>query len=257
MIEGELHIARFSAWAPDIRNANEWKEWATGTQAMYTSSTSSKEGVSFKESKAPEITFTDSLFRRRLSQISRMTIQVVHDLLPLDENIKMIFISFRGELARQYKINKMVIEDEAIMPAAFSLSVFNAPIALASIALGLKGGYTAIYPGGNSFATGFATAVAAFLRGTDELLFVYADEDLPLEYKCLSHNTTDLKLPPLAFAILLTRKPCPNSVSLSSIIKTSNDNSGFQSGGISTWQNFNPVDFLKQLILCKEMYASP
>jgi hypothetical protein len=234
MIEDGLFVARFSAWAPNIGNVDEWKEWAAGKRTMHSLYPSI-------ENKAPEIAFTDSLFRRRLSQISKMTIQVVHDLLPLDENTKMIFLSFRGELARQYKINKMVIEDEAIMPAAFSLSVFNAPIALASIALGLKGGYTAIYPGGNSFATGLAVAKAALLSGVDELLFVYADEENPQEYKSLSYGTSDetSSSPPLAFAILLTRKPHLNSVSLSSITNY-----------------FNPEDFLKQLILCKEMYAT-
>jgi hypothetical protein len=240
----EVYIARFSAWAPDIESADEWKEWATGKQIMRSSSTSPDEG------KSPEIAFTDALFRRRLSQISKMTIQVVHDLLPLEEAVRMIFLSFRGEIARQYKINKMVIEDKAIMPAAFSLSVFNTPIALAPIALGLKGGYTAIYPGGNSFAAGLAAAEAALFSGAgDELLFVYADEEVPQEYKCLSRNLAagGTTLPPLAFAILLTRKPHTNAVSLSSITKKGDDN----------LQNFSPADFLRQVILCEEIYASP
>jgi hypothetical protein len=232
MIGEELFIARFSTWAPNT------------------------DGVSSNEGKAPEIAFTDSLFRRRLSQISKMTIQVVHDLLPLDENIKMIFLSFRGELARQYKINKMVIEDKAIMPAAFSLSVFNAPIALASIALGLKGGYTAIYPGKNSFATGLAVAEATLLSGANEVLFVYADEEVPQEYKSLSHSAA-YRAPPLAFALLLTKKPCPNCISLSSIIKKGNDSEGSQSAGFAIRQTFGPIDFLRQIILCKENYASP
>jgi hypothetical protein len=200
MIEDGLYVARFSAWAPNIGNADDWKEWAAGKRTMRSLDSSI-------ENKAPEIAFTDSLFRRRLSQISKMTIQVVHELLPLEENTKMIFLSFRGELARQYKINKMVIEDEAIMPAAFSLSVFNAPIALASIALGLKGGYTAIYPGENSFATGLVMAEAALFSGADELLFVYADEEIPQEYKCLSRGTSDgtSSFSPLAYAVLLAR----------------------------------------------------
>jgi hypothetical protein len=245
MIEEKLHIARFSAWAADIGSTGEWKEWAAGTRVVPPlEGAPSLEGVPSKEGRAPEIAFTDSLFRRRLSQISKMTIQVVHDLLPLDEAIKIIFLSFRGELARQYKINKMVIEDKAIMPAAFSLSVFNAPIALASIALGLKGGYTAIYPGGKSFATGLAAAEAALFSGADELLFVYADEEIPLEYRCLSHNpaANEAGIHPLAFAILLTRKARPNSVSLSSVTKC---------------QTFSPKEFLRQIILRKEIYVSP
>jgi hypothetical protein len=243
-MSAELYIARFSAWAPGITNSGEWKKWAAGTRIKCS------EEASSREDETPEIAFTDSLFRRRLSQISKMTIQVVHDLLPLDEATKMFFISFRGELARQYKINKMVIEDKAIMPAAFSLSVFNAPIALVSMALGIKGGYTAIYPGGNSFADGLASAEAALLSGTrDELLLVYADEKVPQEYECLhcGHTEEAVPPPPLAFAILLTRKPYCDSVPLSSIKKEGE-------GGL---RSFTPEKFLKQIILCKEMYASP
>jgi hypothetical protein len=189
------------------------------------------------DSKTPEIAFTDPMFRRRLSQISKMTIQVVHGLLPIEEDTKMVFVSFRGELSKQLKINQMVIEDRSIMPAAFSFSVFNAPIALASIALGLKGGYSAIYPGNNSFAAGLATAKAALITGKkDQLVFVYADEVIPEEYTALVPENP----PPFAFGLLLGRKPGSGSVSLASL-DTGKD---------------SPGDFLKNLILQKRINAA-
>jgi len=215
------YITRLCAWAPGVENPGEWEEWAQ-----------SKRDIS-SGTQGPAIAFTDSLFRRRLSQISKMTIQVVHGLLPVGENTKILFVSFRGELSRQFQINKMLIEEKSLMPAAFSFSVFNAPVALASIALGLKGGYSALYPGNNSFSAGLSAAEASFVSGasfpseTQELIFVYADEQAPSEYeRCFKACPL-----PLAFAFLLTREPQSLSVPLSSL-KGSD----------------SPLDFLRLLI---------
>jgi hypothetical protein len=220
----DLFITRFSAWAPGIGNIDEWNEWMLGKREIQ----------SCPES--PALTFTDSMFRRRLSQISKMTIQVVHDLLPIDHDTNMIFISFRGELLKQYSINKMMIEEKVLMPAAFSLSVFNAPIALASMALGLKGGYSALYPGENSFSMGLAAAKAALISGTKEkIVFVYADENIPPEYTSIYPDSPA----PLAFGILLGRKPDSGSVSLSSLYR----------------EEDKPEDFLKRLLSNREIYV--
>jgi hypothetical protein len=205
----ETYIKRFSAWAPG-------------------------QGI-------PELAFTDPLFRRRLSQISKMTIQVVYGLLPLSLDTKIIFLSFRGELLKQFKINKMQIEDGTITPAAFSFSVFNAPVALASIALGLKGGYSAIYPGENSFYAGLKAAHAALHTGIEEeLVFVYADEEVPPEYTSLLPNCP----PPFAFALLLNRNS--GTVPLS-----------FPNEAEEACKTQTPLDFLNSLLLCGENHVQP
>jgi hypothetical protein len=227
----ELYAARLAAWAPRIENSGEWDEWAQGKREIAS------------DTKGPEIAFTDSLFRRRLSQISRMTVQVVHDLLPVGEGTKMLFVSFRGELSRQYQINKMLIEEKSLMPAAFSLSVFNAPPALASIALGLKGGYSALYPGNNSFAAALAAAEAALSSNTGELVFVYADEQAPPEYGRYFNECS----PAVAFAVLLTRKPQSSSIPFSSL-KGVGGPEGVPSG--------DPLDFLRRLLLCGKIHVS-
>jgi hypothetical protein len=219
-MKNEAFIGRFSAWAPGISNAEEWRQWAQGSRSLGSGCES------------PEIAFTDPMFRRRLSQISKMTIQVVHDLLPAGEDTKIFFLSFRGEIAKQFKINKMVIEDNSLMPAAFSTSVFNAPVALASIAFALKGGYCAIYPGNGSFVAALDLAAAQLLTGDqDSLIFVYADEEIPAEYEGL-HDLRE-NAEPLAFAFVLAKK----------------GNIPLSSGSIKT---DSPQDFLKSLFLEKQ-----
>jgi hypothetical protein len=130
-----------------------------------------------------------------------MTIEVAKRLCPVDERTKLVFVSFRGELGCQFKVNKMLVEDGAITPAAFSLSVFNTPPALASIALCLKGGYSAVFPGGDKFVYGFLSAASALVSGGQDVIFVYADEFVREEYRpCVKEELS----PPLAFAALLS-----------------------------------------------------
>ncbi|MDR2952363.1 MAG: beta-ketoacyl synthase chain length factor [Treponema sp.] len=224
MINGnELHIARLSAWAPGVEGPEEWDEWARGQRSIA------------PDMKGPELSFTEPVFRRRLSQISKMTVQVIHDLLPFDADAKLFFLSFRGELARQFQINKMLIEEKELMPAAFSLSVFNAPVALATIALGLKGGYAALYPAGkNAFAAGLAAAEAALVCGAArEIVFAYADEEPPPEYGCFSNECV-----PAAFAFLLSRETRDGDILLPPA------------------EEDGPLDYLKRILLTGKIHVS-
>lgn len=155
----------------------------------------------------PKLEYADALFRRRLSQITRMTIEVVHNLIqknPSAKNAKLVFSSFRGEIVRQLKINKGLVEDADVMPAPFSLSVFNTPPAAATIVEGITAGYTAVYPAEDDFKSALIAAASAVFAGTeDKIIFVYADEKIPDEYKdCKSYSLDS----PLAFACLLSDK---------------------------------------------------
>lgn len=166
-------------------------------------------------SAAPKLEWTEPIFRRRLSQLTKMTVQVVHDLFSdgtLDKNTKLVFLSFRGELEREFKVNKTLIQEESILPAAFSLSVFNAAIAQATIALGLKGGYTCVFPSGADFASGVLSAAAPVLAqgGDAKIVLVYADENVPDYYKEFLKGPNE----PLAFAALLSSQKTDNSVEL-------------------------------------------
>jgi hypothetical protein len=215
-----INVSRFSAWAPGVETGEAWQEWAAGSRLIE------------KSAEKPDISFTSPLFRRRLSQISRMTVRVIHDLLEASQpsagsDMKVCFLSFRGEVNQQYKINKQLIEEGEILPAAFSLSTFNVPPALASIALGLHAGYTALYPANDSFETGLITAQAQGLTLGRDIIFVYADELVPTEYESLISPSPE----PLAFACVLSTDEAGRGVPLAELDKGS------------------PTDFLRSLIL--------
>ena len=127
----ELYFSKPECWAPGLEdNDSLWQQWSAGKIQIQNSCD------------VPKLEFTTPVFRRRLSQISKMTIQVVHALTEKIEckNLKQVFVSTRGEINRELQINSQLINDKEILPAAFSLSVFNAPVALATLACKLTAG---------------------------------------------------------------------------------------------------------------------
>ena len=184
---------------------------------LYVSNIHTWKASSENPKEKPKLEFADSLFKRRLSQITRITIQVVHDLLeevPEAKDCKQVFVSFRGEIEREFTINQGIIEDTEILPAGFSLSVFNTPIAAASLCLGLKSGYSVIYPSKNDFVTGFTGAAAPIFAGSEEkVIFVYADEYVPDCYG--EHQPKENN--PVAFACILSSQKNQNSVGVENV----------------------------------------
>jgi len=173
------------------------------------------------EQPKPDIRFVEARLRRRLSMLSSMALHTLHALGPLPAHCPLFFVSFRGELNQQLKVNRMLFEEGALLPAAFSLSVFNTPPALCCMALGLKAGYAALYPAENGFPFALAAAAAALktpggrpVDGTTQaasplpstpplppyLAFLYADELPAPEYASL---LTGPQPEALAFALLL------------------------------------------------------
>ena len=201
----EFYISGISKCAPGLTDdENLWQNWARGDSQTKIEQT--------KES--PKLEYTDPLFRRRLSQITKMTVHVIHSLLEnsrISKDTKLVFISLRGEIEREFTINKGIIEDGMILPAGFSLSVFNTPVSSATLAFGLKGGYSVLYPSKNNFSEAFKAAVAPVLAGTEkEIIMVYADELVPEVYgdKRPSENL------PLAFACIISSEKKDNCITL-------------------------------------------
>lgn len=171
----ELYINRWACWAPPCDN----------------------------QAASPPLDYVSPLLKRRLSQLTRMTIEVVHQVLSAAPESPLVFVSSGGESARQLQVDRMLIEDGDILPAPFSLSVFNASPAMATIALGMKGGYTALFPAENLFQEGFAYGAAPIMAGeTESAILVFADQQLPAEYKAIAEPEDNI--PPYAAAFVLS-----------------------------------------------------
>jgi hypothetical protein len=153
---------------------------------------------------APKLEFVDPMFKRRLSQLTRMTIHVGHESLAGRPAMKISFASAYGEVCQQHRITTKLIEDHEVSPAYFSLSVFNTPVAALSIVEKNTEGYVACYPGEACFRDGFLESASAILCGADKnRLYIVADEYLPPDYVALQDGPNQ----PYALAMVLSAEP--------------------------------------------------
>lgn len=136
----------------------------------------------------PDVSFVPMLTRRRLSYISRMVV-LVSDQVSRDKNgnkltpCKVTFASQFGEISQQLKISQTLIDTGMVSPAHFSLSVFNASIANASILETNTAGYSAVFSGKDAFTTGLTDCIAALKsESADTRTFIFADELIPETY---------------------------------------------------------------------------
>lgn len=198
-----LYLSDITTWAPGLKSDEAlWKEWCKGKISI-TQSTES-----------PKLEYTSPLFRRRLSQITKMTVHVIHGLLEksnIDKDTKIVFMSLRGEISKSLSVAETLIMENTVLPASFSLSVFNTPVSSATLAFGLKGGYSVIYPSKGDFSQAVKAALAPVLSGTEkEIILVYADELVPEAYgdKRPEENI------PLAFACVVSTEKKASSFTL-------------------------------------------
>ena len=136
----------------------------------------------------PDVSFVPMLTRRRLSYISRMVV-LVSDQVSRDNEgnkltpSKVTFASQFGESSQQLKISQTLIDTGMVSPAHFSLSVFNASIANASILETNTAGYSAVFSGKDAFTTGLTDCIAALeSESADTRTFIFADELIPETY---------------------------------------------------------------------------
>lgn len=191
-MDGSVFVSAWSAWAPGIQSPEEWRAWAQGERTLQSASDN------------PPLAHVDPLFKRRLSQLTRMTIQVGHEALAGQPPMKIAFASTYGEIGQQCKITDRLIAEGEVSPANFSLSVFNTPVAALSIAEKNTEGYVAVYPGKDAFRLGFIESASAILSGAERArLFITADELLPAPYAELEGGSP----PPYALALVLSAGP--------------------------------------------------
>lgn len=164
----QAFVKAWAAWAPGVASAPEWGEWAAGRRSIE------------RTQAAPPLGHLSTLFKRRLSQLSRMVLHIGHELCPGPKDIKTVFASEYGEIGQQLRLATSLDESGEIAPSAFSLSVFNTPVALLSIAEKNTEGGIALNAGSAVFEIALWEALA--LRehsGDPEVLVIASDEMIP------------------------------------------------------------------------------
>lgn len=155
-----------------------------------------------------DIGFIDAMTRRRLSQLSRMALKVAHDCIASCDDVRVVFASRHGELARTTDILKAITAHEPVSPTAFSLAVLNGMTGVLGIARGDRTPATAISAGLETLGYGLLEAYAQSEEdASSPVLLVYADEPADPLYGAVDREVTGG-----ALALLLDRHRAQSSL---------------------------------------------
>ncbi len=204
MREARLYLLDRAAWAPGLETPDAVAAWARGEAEIK------------KTTDAPRLEFLPPLARRRLSQLSRMVLEVGHRLAGDGRPRPCVFATRYGEINRQYAITGGLLDAGEVGPAVFSLSVFNTPVYLLSIAEHNTGAGSALCAGPHGLAAAFLDALGFLRPGSrdESCLMLFADEALPPDYLSLF----DAPIEPYAFGLALSSRPRPSAVPLSLVM---------------------------------------
>jgi hypothetical protein len=140
-----------------------------------------------------------------------MALYAIHEVSQGKQNIKITFSSEYGEITQQLKISEEIIETQKVSPTKFSNSVFNTPVAVATIVEKNTAGYSAICAGKDSFYYGLCECLAALRSGADkERIYVNGDELIPEPFQILSDGANIPFI--IAFFLSLTPSDCSMEV---------------------------------------------
>ncbi|WP_421182590.1 beta-ketoacyl synthase chain length factor [Aeromonas dhakensis] len=119
------------------------------------------------------------MMARRLSQGSRLAVQVGLSLLARHQVDSAIFVSRHGELARSMALLQALADGQALSPTDFSMSVHNTAAGLCSIQGKAAIPMSSLAAGENSLMAGLTEAVGALQAGARRVLLVAFEGPVP------------------------------------------------------------------------------
>ena len=162
-----------------------------------------------EEKEWPNLDFIPAMQRRRLSPFAKIALSVTHKTLAnTTQSLPIIFSSRHGDLHKTSDLLADLVDENALSPTAFGLSVHNAIPSLFSILTTNKKAINAIAAGKDSFFMALIDAYSRLKSGvTDKILFIHADQKLPETYIAFKD---ELQISH-AVSMLITLKPLINS----------------------------------------------
>ena len=200
MISVTATLERWTAWAPGLETAEQWQNWTGDTNLI-------------GDQGSPSVKFLPAMFRRRLSQLSKLALTSAYSCIKDDGPISTVFVSRYGELNTTVKLLEDIASNMPISPTGFSTSVHNTASGMYSIANNDQSPTTAIAAGADSLEAGFIEAACQLssLR-QNRVMLILAEEPLHHYYRQYS----DMPEKPFAIALLLSRKDSGMKLSLTS-----------------------------------------
>lgn len=164
-------ITEWAAWAPGLERREDWLAWARQPELPQGEGT-------------PALAEVPAMQRRRIERLGRMAIQAAcwcedgND----DARVPLVFASRHGDVVRSTELLNSLVDDAALSPTAFGLSVHNAVAALYSIARGKRGNYLSLAAGKSTAEAACVEAFGLLADGAPEVRVVCYEAPLPAVY---------------------------------------------------------------------------
>lgn len=168
----EVSVDKWAAWAPGVVTPTDWAQWARGERAFGPFDAK------------PAVAFVKPLVRRRLSRLSKMSLEVA-EACRLDATAPYyVFCSRFGEYSRTVEALKGLVRGEPISPTVFSQSVHNTSAGHYTINHSDQTPTTTVAAADATLEAGFLEAWTALDSGNaSRALVVYHDEPLTAPYE--------------------------------------------------------------------------
>jgi len=174
----EVELLNWAAWSPGLASREDWQRWAQEPRSL------GYEG-------APEIRFLPALQRRRCDALSRMCLQVVHDVCPegLRGEVRSVFASRLGSFQNTAALLRDLADGSPLSPNRFSHSVHNTQSGIFSIWAKNREAATCVAAGAETFGAGLLEAMGLLHRHPGApLLLVVGDEGIPEPFDTLGRD---------------------------------------------------------------------
>lgn len=158
-----------------------------------------------------DVSFLPPLKRRRLSNLSRMSLRLAHMVAP-DYQGYCVFGSQHGELVTTQGLLESIVQGDIVSPAGFSASVHNTAVGLHSINCQNRYPCTSIAAGIDTLAMCFMETAALLNSGeAKEVLLVCADDAVPED---LAGFVTDNVMQGFAAVVKSSESGADNKITL-------------------------------------------
>ncbi len=165
----DFGIKKLIAWTPSVKNEEEgaldgdiYKDFHWSRSEKYIAKKVPKSHM------------------RRMSQLSKMTVDLAMKVTNEESFDHAVFSSRYGELVNTVDLIKMLCRSEELSPTKFSQSVHNTSSGLFSILSGSQASMESVSSGENSFSSGLVSALSyIFTHPHQKVLYVYSDDQVP------------------------------------------------------------------------------
>lgn len=167
-------VRDWAACADGLITRQDWLNWAAAPAILPETWMVEVPGL-------PEM---PAMVRRRVERSGRLACQVAYWCQASGEQTPMVFASRYGDAARSLAMLGDLVNQQALSPTGFALSVHNAVSAIYSIANGDRGNAVVVAAGRVTVTAALVEAAGLIADGSPEVLVVCYDAPLPQDYAC-------------------------------------------------------------------------